>query len=115
MDASNFSLSKLVINGWVFGKPLLLTLVVFVIVRKRLDKKVLYLFLSLMGGYAAWYIIGKYMLPWMAGTVSTSMDSAEYGQLMYRTAATQVVEVLGICLVAYCISKITWFRNNGRS
>lgn len=37
---TKYSLIKLIIDGWVFGKPLLLTLVVFVIVRKRLEKKV---------------------------------------------------------------------------
>ena len=115
MDASNYCLIELIINGWVFGKPFLLTLVVFVIVRKRLDKKVSYLLLSFLGGYVAWYIIGKVMLPWMAWAVSADIDSVDYGELMYRTAATQVVEVLGICLVAYGLSKISWFRNHGCS
>lgn len=115
MDVSNFSLNKLIIVGWVFGKPLFLTLVVFLIVRKRLDKKVSYLLFSLLGGYMTWYIIGKVILPWMAGAVITSTNLVDFGELVYRTVATQVLEVLGICLVAYGISKITWFRNYGRS
>jgi hypothetical protein len=112
MDAPNYSLIKLIVDGWVFGKPLLLTLVVFVIVRKRLDKKVPYLLLSLFGGYVMWYIIGRVMLPWMAGAVSASIDPVDYSALMYRTAAVQVLEVLAICLVAYVISKFSWFRNH---
>jgi ABC-type polysaccharide/polyol phosphate export permease len=115
MDGSNYSLIKLIIDGWVFGKPFLLTLVVFVIVRKRLDKKVPYLLLSLFCGYVTWYIIGRVMLPWMAGAVRASIDPVDYSTLMCRAAAIQVVEVLSICLVAYVISKVSWFRNHGCS
>jgi hypothetical protein len=111
MDASNFSWIKLIIDGWVFGKPLLLTLVVFLIVRKRLNKKLFYLLFSFLGGYMAWYIIGKVMLSWMAGAVKASIDSVNYGELMYRSAVTQAVEVIGICVVAYGISKFSWFQN----
>ncbi len=115
MDASNFNLIKLIIDGWVFGKPLLLTLFVFVIVRKRLGNKVPYLLFSFLSSYGAWYVIGKIMLPWMAGAMSSNKDSIAYSAVIYRTAAIQVVEVLSICFVAYGISRFSWFQNHRRS
>ena len=101
---------ELVIEAWVFAKPLLLAIGVYLLVQKRLSNRVWFLAASIMATYLAWYIVGAFLLPWVASAAVASNPPKNYAQMMIRLFSTQLLEVVVLTFTPYAISKLHWFR-----
>lgn len=105
---------ELLIEAWVFGKPLLLTIGVYFLVQKRLSNRVWFFAASIMAAYLAWYIIGTFLLPWVARATVASNPPKSYGPMILRLVSAQLLEVVVLGFIPYGISRLHWFRARGK-
>jgi hypothetical protein len=103
-------LTQLFINLWVFGKPLVLVIIVFLFVRTTLGNYILYLIMALLITYGIWYLSSMYLGPWISESSVNAKNTNQFDTLFYRLAAVQIIDVAAIVLVAYGISKLSWVK-----